>query len=153
MAVPLDSAAKDGRMESQGGALMKGELPVVRLMALCENIQYDEDNIQRVCLQWIINKIYSQESPPFPLLYEELCVMLFLTECTGVNTFSLQIAHLDSGTLVYQTEKPWERDFGDDPWRLSGFLFESITFCSRSQETTRSSSFLTNRSCVTACFE
>lgn len=82
---------------------MSGLEPVVRHMILCEDVLVDPMNPKRLTIVGLINTIRSVESPPFPLLYPELCVFVQLTECRGKGSIRMEILEADTGERVART--------------------------------------------------
>src|SRR5207253_2055691 len=71
--------------------------PTVRYLIVCEDVQTDPDNPRHVTLVGLISTIRALEQPAFPLLFDEICVFLQLTECRGPAEGRIEIQHADSG--------------------------------------------------------
>jgi len=56
--------------------------PIVRYMILCDDWEADADHEQRFTIHGLMTGIRSVDDPPYPLLYEELRILLLLTEGT-----------------------------------------------------------------------
>jgi len=96
--------------------------PVVRYLIICEDVQTDQENTRRVSLLGLISAIRSQEDPPFPLLYRELCVFLQLTGCRGPVEGRVEIQQADTGQVVFRS-KTRTIPLGSDPLELVGVTF------------------------------
>ena len=96
--------------------------PTVRYLVVCEDVQVDSTAPPRVTLVGLINAIRSLETPPYPLLYRELCVFLQLTECRGAAEGWIEIQHADSGQSVFRTRKRVIA-FADDPLEVVAATF------------------------------
>ena len=59
--------------------------PIVRYMLLCDDWQLDAANNRRVIIVGLISNIHALDEPPYPLLYQELCVFLALTRRAGTG--------------------------------------------------------------------
>ena len=57
--------------------------PVVRYMLLCDDWHLDAANDRRITVYGLMTNIHATDEPPYPLLLEELCVFLVLTEGYG----------------------------------------------------------------------
>lgn len=84
--------------------------PVVRYMLLCDDVRPDQDNPTCTHIDCLMSSIVSKEEPPFPLIREQICIYLVLTECYGQGTGQIRVAYLDA-----ENEQPL---FGSPPHRL-----------------------------------
>ena len=96
--------------------------PNVRYLIVCEDVQTAPENPHRVSLVGLISKISSSEEPSFPLLYEEVCVFLQLTECRGSAEGRIEVRHADSDQLAFRTQTR-TIPFGKDPLEVYGATF------------------------------
>jgi hypothetical protein len=100
----------------------QGVQPVMRYMILCEDVQTDVDNPNRISLIGLITAIRSLAQPSFPILYPEICVFLQLTGCRGAADGKIEIQHADSGQVVFRT-RTRTISFGSDPLEVVGIVF------------------------------
>ncbi len=98
---------------------MPGVNPVVRYMVVCEDIDISGKQISLFNL--ILNMI-SKEDPPYPVIRQETCVFVVLTEARGKGEFFLRIVQADTSLEVFST-KIRSHDFGKDPLRAHGLPF------------------------------
>lgn len=75
-------------------------LPIVRYMLLCENWLYDPPTSRRVVIQGLLTNLRSLESPPYPLLYRELCIFLALTEIHQAGDARIIALHEEDGAEI-----------------------------------------------------
>lgn len=97
-------------------------LPVVRYLILCEDVQTEPAELQRVTLVGLLSAIRSVDDPPYPLLYQELCAFLQLSGCRGIANGRIEVRHADSDRIVYRTQ---ERaiPFSTNPLEVVGVVF------------------------------
>jgi hypothetical protein len=96
--------------------------PVVRYLIVCEDVEVDPDNPRRITLVGLIGSIHALEQPGYPLLHQELCVFLQLTECRGAAEGRIEIQHADSGQVVFRT-RTRTIPFGNDPLEVVAVTF------------------------------
>src|SRR5438552_4490917 len=108
--------------DKPGGNRRRQVQPTVRYLIICEDVQTDPDNPRRVTLVGLISAIRSIEQPPFPLLYQEICVFLQLTECRGTAEGRVEIRHADSDQVLFRTQTRTV-PFGNDPLEVFGATF------------------------------
>lgn len=96
--------------------------PVVRYLIICEEVQVDPAHPRRVTLVGLLSAIRSLQTPPFPLVYKEICVFLQLTECRGSAEARVEIQHADSAQVVFRT-RTRTVPFGSDPLEVVGATF------------------------------
>jgi hypothetical protein len=101
---------------------MSGVHPVVRYLILCEDVSADAGNPSRITLAGLLSKITSRATPPFPLLFPEICVFLQLTECRGSAAIRVELVHADTGQVEFRTPDR-TIPFGNDPLALLGLTF------------------------------
>jgi hypothetical protein len=96
--------------------------PVVRYLIICEDVQNDPENPNRINLIGLISSIRSLEKSPFPILYKELCVFLQLTECRGPAEGHIEIQYADSGQALFRT-RTRTIPLSNDPLEVVGVTF------------------------------
>jgi hypothetical protein len=96
--------------------------PIVRYLVLCEDWKLDPSNNQRVMIIGLISNIRALDQPPYPLLYQELCVFLALTEGRGQGEGQIVCAFEESGQKIFETPKR-PILFGPDPLEILGVAF------------------------------
>ena len=96
--------------------------PTVRYLIVCEDVEIDPNVPHRVTLVGLINAIRSLDDPPFPLLYQEICVFVQLTECRGPSAARIEIHNVNSGQIVFRTQTRIV-PFASDPLEVSGVVF------------------------------
>ena len=99
-----------------------GIKPTVRYMLLCEDVLLLPDNLNRIHVIGLISNIRSTDEPPYPLLFEELCVYVALTEGRGSGVGRVVVIFEDTETPIFRT-RDREVAFGDDPLAVHGVLF------------------------------
>jgi hypothetical protein len=97
-------------------------LPIVRYMIVCEDWDTDPDNPLRVNVYGLLSNITSVEDPPYPLLFEELCVLLVLTEGRGTGSAGIVCRFEDTGQQIFGTAERTVT-FGSDPLAVVGVAF------------------------------
>lgn len=102
--------------------------PVVRYLIVCEDVHVDTSNPRRVSLIGLISTIRALDSPPYPFLYEELCVFVQLTECRGPAQAWIECRHADSGHIAFRTPARTVQ-FSNDPLEVCAVAFR-IRDCS-----------------------
>jgi hypothetical protein len=96
--------------------------PVVRYMLLCDDWRVDPTNNRRITIVGLISNIHAVDDPPYPLLYEEMCVFLALTEGRGLGNASIVCVYVETGQKVFETRsRPIE--FGSDPLEVVAVPF------------------------------
>lgn len=96
--------------------------PVVRYMLLCDDWQMDPANPRRVTVYGVMSNVHSTDDPPYPLLIEELCVFLVLTEGYGQGEGKIVCVSEETGAGVFRT--PGRTIvFGSDPLEIAGVSF------------------------------
>jgi len=99
--------------------------PVVRYMLLCDDVRVDPDTPTCTHVDCLMSSIVSLEGPPFPLLREQLCFYLVLTECHGTGVGQIRVAYSDGEheQPVFGSP-PQPLDFaGQSPLDLLGVVF------------------------------
>jgi len=97
-------------------------VPVVRYLILCEDVQSEAVEPQRVTLIGLMSSIHSMDDPPFPLLHHEFCAFLQLTSCRGPAHGHIEIRYADSDEVIYCTQKRLIA-FVSDPLEVMGVNF------------------------------
>lgn len=96
--------------------------PLVRYMLLCEDLQLQPPNSRRISVIGLISNIHALGDPPFPLLYEEMCVFLALTDGHGRGEGKIICVHEASGQKIFETHSRTIA-FGLDPLEIVGVIF------------------------------
>lgn len=96
--------------------------PVVRYMLLCDDWELDPTNQRRMTVYGLMSNLHSTDDPPYPLLLEEMCVLLVLTDGYGQGEGAIVCVSEDSGSGVFRT--PGRAiAFGADPLEVAGVSF------------------------------
>ena len=69
--------------------------PIVRYMLLCHDVHPDAKNPACTDIECLMTNVVSLDEPPFPLLREQLCVHLALTDCHGQGRVQVKVASVD----------------------------------------------------------
>ena len=96
--------------------------PTVRYLILCEDVHTDPEFPRKVTIVGLLSSIHSMEEPPYPLLYEELCVFVQLAECRGPGDFRVEVRHADSDQVVFRTRSRTVQ-LPNDPLEVKAILF------------------------------
>jgi len=96
--------------------------PIVRYMILCEDWETRPDDSTHVTIHGLISSIRSLDQPPYPLLYEELCVFLLLTECRGIGSAQIICVFEETGNKVFETPMR-DVEFGPNPLEIVALPF------------------------------
>jgi len=96
--------------------------PVVRYMLLCDDWRPDPTNNRRITITGLISNIHALDDPPYPLVYEELCVFLALTEGHGQGRGKIVCVYEETDQKVFET-RPRPIAFGTDPLEIIGVPF------------------------------
>lgn len=96
--------------------------PLVRYMLLCEDWYSDPRAANRVTIVGLISNLRATDDPPFPILYEELCVFLALTNGRGRGSAKIVCTYEATGRCVFETPSR-SIDFGLDPLEIVGVPF------------------------------
>jgi hypothetical protein len=91
-------------------------------MILCDDWEQDLVSSRRLNILGLITNIRSHLDPPFPLVRDELCVFLVLTECRGTGEGDIRCVFEETGEVVFTTAKQSVR-FGNDPLEVVGMAF------------------------------
>lgn len=99
--------------------------PIVRYLLLCDDARPDPVNPSCTHIDCLMGNIVSLDDPPFPLLREEICIYLVLTECHGHGIGQIRAAYSDSEPEQMLFGSPeHDLDFtGHSPLELLGFVF------------------------------
>jgi hypothetical protein len=96
--------------------------PVVRYMLLCEDWRLGPDQNRRITIIGLISNINAVDDPPCPLLYEEMCVFLALTEGYGLGQAKIVCVFEETGATIFETHSR-PIPFGPDPLEVIGAPF------------------------------
>jgi hypothetical protein len=88
-------------------------------MVLCEDWGIDVDRPNRVSLYGLISSISSLDPSPYPLLYQELCVFLALTEGRGTGHIQIRCVFEETGQKIFETPRRRIK-LGEDPLEVMG---------------------------------
>ncbi len=97
-------------------------LPFVRHMILCQDWGVDDRASLLINVRGLLTSIRSVEHPAYPLEYEEVCVLIFLTECRGTAEVLLACIDEESERVIYKSERH-EIQIGHDPLAVIIFPF------------------------------
>jgi len=79
--------------------------PIVRYMILCDDWEADADHEQRFTIHGLMSGIRSVDDPPYPLLYEELRILLLLTEGYGAGDAQIICVHEETDIRMFGSPK------------------------------------------------
>ncbi len=96
--------------------------PVVRYMLLCDDWELDPTNQRRMSVYGLVSNVHSIDDPPYPLLLEELCVFLVLTDGYGQGEGKIICVSEDTGQRIFGTPNR-TIVFGPDPLEVAGVSF------------------------------
>ena len=91
-------------------------------MLLCDDWHLDLDHRKRVTIVGLISNLRATDEPPFPLLYEELCVFLALTNGHGRGEGQIVCIHEATEHCAFVTPSR-AIEFGLDPLEIVGVSF------------------------------
>jgi hypothetical protein len=121
-------------------------------MLLCDDAQPDPDNPSCTHIDCLMGNIVSLEDPPFPLLREQICIYLVLTECHGRGIGQIRVAFSDNepDQLLFGSPEH-DLDFtGYSPLELLGVVFR-LRNCLFPQEGRYSVQFWYNHQKIEEC--
>ena len=95
--------------------------PIVRYMLVCDDWKL-EGNDKRIEILGLISNIHALDDPPFPLLHEELCVLLLLTDGHGNGDAYIKCVYDETGLTVFETT-PRTISFQSSPLNVVGIPF------------------------------
>lgn len=103
--------------------------PVVRHMMVCEGWLPDPVNPHRVTIIGLCETIHSLEEPAYPILLEELCVFLTLTDCRGTGPGQIICVFEETGRRIFGSHVH-DLEFGANPLaiRMIGFRMRDCRF-------------------------
>lgn len=96
--------------------------PVVRYMLLCDDWHLGATNDRRITVYGLMTNIHSVDDPPYPLLFEELCVFLVLTDGYGQGEGKIVCVSEETGANVFRTPTRTIA-FNPDPLETAGVSF------------------------------
>lgn len=86
--------------------------PIVRYMLICDDVHPDAGKRMCTHIECLMSTIVSLENPPFPVLREQICVYLVLTDCYGRGTAQVKVVSVDDeNELVCFGSAEHELDF------------------------------------------
>ena len=101
---------------------MMALLPVVRHMILCQDWEVERARERLINVRGLLTSIRSLDSPPYPLLYREICVLVVATDGRGQGMAQITCRFENSGDILFST-RPRQLRFGRDPLRVYAFGF------------------------------
>src|SRR5689334_2260723 len=93
--------------------------PVVRYMLLCKDWLQAPENDRFISIFRLIGNLTSIDDPPYPLRYEEICVVVVLTEGYGTGTCDVVCVYDEDDRKVFATHSR-RIQFGADPLEIVG---------------------------------
>ncbi len=96
--------------------------PVVRYMILCDDWEFAPADSGRVCVYGLTSNIHSIDEPPYPLLVEEVCVFLALTDGYGKGEAKIQCVFEETGARAFATRGQM-MSFNNDPLEIAAVSF------------------------------
>ena len=96
--------------------------PVVRYLIVCEDFFTDPANPRKASLVNLVSAIRSTQQPEYPILFEELCVFVQLTECRGPANVGIGIVHAESGREAFPV-RHWPAALPVNPLEIVGLPF------------------------------
>ena len=104
---------------SQGSPQLE---PVIRKMIVCQSWHIDASGSNLVSIDGLVWAINGLDDPPYPLLYRQLCVLVFLTEGYGSGLATVDCVFEETGEQVFSPIGGLIR-FGVDPLEVVGVPF------------------------------
>lgn len=95
--------------------------PVVRQMILCEDVERDPANPNRINIMGLMNTVVLPEGQPLPFVISQIAVYLLLAGGRGPATVSLAGHYVDSEQMIFETAGR-QVNFGNDPLRAHGLI-------------------------------
>jgi hypothetical protein len=96
--------------------------PIVRYMLLCDDWRLEQGTPRRVSIIGLISNIRAVNDSPYPLLLNEMCVFLALTEGRGQGQGKIVCFFEETGQKIFETRER-SIDFGPDPLDVLGAPF------------------------------
>jgi hypothetical protein len=72
-------------------------------MILCQDWHSESSASTFISIRGLLVSIEPLESPPYPLVYAEICTLVFLTECRGAADLILACLDEETGAVIYQS--------------------------------------------------
>lgn len=108
-------------------------LPIVRHMILCQDWNVEKARERLINIRGLLTSIRSLDSPPYPLIHREICVLVVATDGRGQGT-----------------ARPRQLRFGGDPLRVYAFGFR-IGHCPFPEPGIYTFQFVYNESVLASC--
>jgi hypothetical protein len=102
-------------------------VPIVRYMTLSNDLRVDPRTPHLVDIIGLLYSIRALDNPPFPLLYQQICVLLTLTDSRGEGEGWVECVNADTGQRIFRSARH-RIVFCDDRLRVVGARFR-ITNC------------------------
>lgn len=100
---------------------MANEIPIVRIFAGCEELEYEPDARKGVTLRNVFHRIVRLPAEPFPCIREQMALYAMLTNGRGKHRISICLYFLHDGEEVTINKTPdKEIDLGKDPTVVHG---------------------------------
>ena len=100
---------------------MVTEVPVIRVFATCEELEYESDARKGVTLRNLFHRIVRLPGEPFPCIREQMALYALLTSGRGKHQFGIGLFFLDNGEEVMVNKAVYkEIDLGQDPTVVHG---------------------------------
>jgi hypothetical protein len=100
----------------------------VRHLLLCDDVQTDPNNYQRINVIGLLSSIQSPGHSPLPVVRPLLCALVMLTGGPDSGQLILRIFHARTGRFIFRSSSRQVRFVGD-PGAVSGIVFR-IRNCS-----------------------
>lgn len=106
---------------------MEAEIPLVRLFAACEELEYNVDGGKEVTLRRVFHRIARLPGEPFPCVREQMSLYALLTNGRGKHQFGIALFFLENG-VERKIAGPFYReiDLGNDPTIVHGLPVPQI---------------------------
>ena len=96
--------------------------PLVRHMLLCDDWHVNPANRHGLNIIGLITNIDALDDPPYPLVHQELCAFLTLTEGRGMGDGKIVCVFEENDQRVFETPVR-SIQFGADPLEVLGVCF------------------------------
>lgn len=102
--------------------------PSIRYFILCEEIQHDPFNSNRLTIIGLVSTIQVHDGG-FPARFPELCVFLQLADCRGVGVVQIRVTDADTDHVLFESPQK-SLHFGIDPLHAHGIIYriQNLTF-------------------------
>lgn len=100
---------------------MNGVEPFVRHMLLCEDVQKNPKNPNKVDVLGLLSTLTASGSPSFPMCLPVLCIYLEVAAGRGAGQGHIVCRHADSGDIIFSSPIH-SLTFPPDPLAIQGVL-------------------------------